>query len=145
MNPEELVYPLYKPEEAASPMRCTEQFQFCNPSLSKSRCGPLASWSDSITQSAPLFGMTSADFVNGSEANGTMASRYQWLILAIAEVALPTIRIVATLGSDSLVSLKYLANGIVGSLPDDQWQLDVEYWWAITLAYIQTALVDTAR
>ncbi|KAI7775670.1 hypothetical protein LA080_006452 [Diaporthe eres] len=145
LNPEELVYPLYKPEEAASPMRCTEQFQFCNPSLSKSRCGPLASWSDSITQSAPLFGMTSADFVNGSEANGTMASRYQWLILAIAELALTTIRVVATLGSDSLVSLKYLANGIVGSLQDDQWQLDVEYWWAITLAYIQPALVDTAR
>lgn len=146
-NADDGVSIVYQPEEAASPMGCTEQFQFCNSPHSMSRCGPLASWMDAMVQSAPLFGMTSADFVNTNEPNGTMISRYQWLTWILAGVSLSASRIVATLGPDSLGSLKYFANGFgfLWSLPDDQWQLDVEYWWAMSLASLQTALVDTAR
>lgn len=144
-NPDEVISPVYQPEEAASPMGCTEQFQFCNPSLSKSRCGPLASWNDAAVQSAPLFGMTSADFANTNKPNGTMISRYQWLASMMFNITVSTDRVVSTLGPDSLGSVKYLNSGFMGPLTDNQWQLDVEYWWAISLASLQTALVDTAR
>ncbi|KAL2277331.1 hypothetical protein FJTKL_00051 [Diaporthe vaccinii] len=55
---------VYQPEEAASPMGCVKQFQFCNPSLSSNKCGPLASWADAQNYAAPLFGITTEDFDN---------------------------------------------------------------------------------
>lgn len=89
--------------------------------------------------------MTTADWNDTYEPNGTMISRYDWLVGILSDVALYTDLIVSTLGQDSLGSLKYLTNGLIGSLPDNQWQLDVEYWWAISLASLQATMVDTAR
>lgn len=135
----------YQPDEAASPMGCTSQYQICNPSLSSNKCGPLASMLDATAQAAPLFGMTAADFENIDKPNGTMISRYQWLVMIVGEAAVSTQRIVNSLGPNSLVSPNYLSNGLMGSLPEDQWQLDVKYWWAIFLASLQAAFVETAR
>lgn len=138
-------FTVYRPDEAASPMGCTSQFQFCNPSLSSNKCGPLASQIDAQIESAPLFGMTAADFEKMGELNGTMISRYQWLNKIIDDAVVSTGSIVNSLGPDSLDSLKYFSNGFMGSLPDEQWQLDVKHWWAIFLASLQAGLVETAR
>lgn len=111
----------YRPDEAASPMGCTEQFQFCNPSLpSRSRCEPLASINDAQIQSAPLFGMTTADFFeNTSPPSGTMISCYQWLVMIINHMTPSTATLVTWLGPISLSSTKYLNYGVMGLLPDN--------------------------
>lgn len=141
-------YTVYLPEEAASPMGCTSQYQFCNPSLSGNSCGPLASFLDAGMGSAPLFGMSAADFEKAEAYNETMPSRYQWLLTIMAgdSPASQTIpNIVNTLGPYSLVSLESIGVGLMGSLPNDQWKLEVRYWWAILLAALQAGLVETAR
>lgn len=138
---------VYQPEEAASPMGCVEQFQFCNPSLSSNSCGPLASWDDAQLEAAPLFGMTTEDWANGLDptANNTIGSRYWWLIQVLDSGQTSIHSIVNNLGAEALTSLKYLSDGMMGPLPTNQWQLDVRYWWATYLASLQAAVVNTAR
>lgn len=49
------------------------------------------------------------------------------------------------LGPEALTSLKYISQGTMGPIPDNQWQLDVEYWWSTYLSSLQAGVVDTAR
>lgn len=138
---------VYQPEEAASPMGCVEQFQFCNPSLSSNNCGPLASWADAQVEALPLFGITTEEMQSDDvpATSNTLGSRYLWLIqvLAVSQAAIGTI--IMDLGPDALTSLKYLSSGTMGPLPDNQWQLDVRYWWATFLASLQAGVVNTAH
>lgn len=136
---------VYQPDEAASPMGCTSQYQFCNPSLPSNNCGPLGSLPDAQSQAAPLFGMSTADFEGTGEANGTMISRYQWLVYITGYAATSVSYLINSLGPSALSSPRYLNTGVIGSLPDDQWKTDVKYWWAIYLASLQAGFVDTAR
>lgn len=138
---------VYQPEEAASPMGCIQQFQFCNPSLSSNNCGPLASWADAQNYAAPLFGITTEDLENEIDppTSNIMGSRFVWLtqVLAFGQVSIEGV--VLDLGPEALTSIKYLTSGVMGSLPINQWQLDVRYWWATYLASLQQAVVNTAR
>lgn len=138
---------VYQSEEAASPMGCIRQYQFCNPSLSSNNCGPLASWYDAQLEAAPLFGMTIEDWGNEIDpsTNNTLGSRYAWLIQVLALGQASINNIITDLGPDALTSLKYLSSGIMGSLPTDQWRLDVRYWWATFLASLQAAVVNAAH
>lgn len=138
---------VYQPEEAASPLGCVSQYQFCNPSLSSNNCGPLVSWSDVQRESASLFGITTEDWDDGvfPTTSNTMGSRFVWLtqVLGLGQASIPSL--IMQLGQDALTSLKYFNSGTMGPLPIDQWQLDVRYWWATYLASVQTAVVDTAH
>lgn len=137
---------VYQPEEAASPLGCISQYQFCNPSMSGNNCGPLASWGDVQRESAYLFGVTPEDMENGvfPTTSNTMGSRFVWLtqVLGHGQASIPSL--IMQLGQDALTSLKYITSGIMGPLPTNQWQLDVRYWWATYLASVQAAVVDTA-
>lgn len=136
-------YRLYRPEEAASPMGCLRQHQFCNPS--SKTCGPLASYADAQLEAAPLFGIDAAEWENLTTPRDTLSSRFQWLLrlMTSTEAALQTT--ISTLGPDALTSLKYINHGTMGPISDNQWQLDVEYWWSTWLASLQAGVVDTAR
>lgn len=138
---------VYQPEEAASPMGCVDQFQFCNPSLSGNNCGPLASWADAQVEASPLFGITIEEMESEDvpTTSNTMGSRYVWLIQMLAFFQADISTIIMDLGPDALTSLKYLSSGIMGPLPANQWQLDVRYWWATYLASLQAAVVNTAH
>lgn len=138
---------VYMPEEAASPMGCISQYQFCNPSLSSNNCGPLASWYDAAVEAWPLFGMTLEDGESGTipTANNTMGSRYLWLLEVFASGQTSINNIVMGLGPDALTTVKYLHSGIVAALPINQWQFDVRYWWATYLASLQAAVVNAAH
>ncbi|KAG6365292.1 hypothetical protein INS49_006901 [Diaporthe citri] len=138
---------IYQPEEAASPMGCVKQYQFCNPSQSSDNCGPLAGWYDAALEAAHLFGMATKDMEDGIDppTNKPMASRYMWLleVLSLGQASID--KIIMDLGPDALTSPKYLSSGIMGPLPTNQWQLDVRYWWATYLATLQAAVVNTAH
>lgn len=136
----------YQSEEAASPMGCVTQYQFCNPSLSDNNCGPLASWADAQDESARLFGLTAEEMENGTvpATSNTIGSRYSWLIQAFVSAQPSIATIILNLGPDALTSLKYLNGGMMGPLPANQWQLDVRYWWATYMAVLQAAVVNSA-
>lgn len=137
----------YRPEQAASPMACVQQYQFCNPSLPEAdRCGPLASLIDAQTRSAHLFGMTEDQIANNDVPQTPAGSRYVWFLqfLTLVVPGLPVL--INVLGPNSLASQQSLsrASGYLGVVPDNQWQLDVENWWAIYMASLQAGMVDIA-
>lgn len=126
---------IYYPEEAASPLGCVQQFQFCNGALAPDkRCGPLAGWNDALHESEHLFD------VAGSGA----AVHFHWVVTQLNNVATDLHTLLQTLGSKSLASNAKLFQGIMGRLPPNQWQLDVTHWWSTYLASVQAAFVATA-
>ncbi|RWA10841.1 hypothetical protein EKO27_g4264 [Xylaria grammica] len=116
----------YMPKEAASPLGCVEQSQWCNTAYSKeSGCGPLASFYDSYVDAAVLFNLTEKDLSltrDDSEDKDRIGS----------------------LGAKSLSSQSKLEGGTQYRLPQNQWQLDVTNWWNGSLAHLQSVFVDTA-
>lgn len=135
---------VYRSDEAASPIACLQQFQFCD--ASESRCGPLSSWLDAQTGAADMFG-TTADFVMNNEipsADNPTTSRYIWFVALLA-MAVPQLNtVISQPGAKSLQSIEYLNAGYMGPLPDNQWQTDVTHWWATYLAGIQASVVSTS-
>lgn len=131
---------IYRPEEASSPLACVERYQFCN---ANRECGPLAG-KQAITQAGPVFNMSAFDIYNDIVPNDPVASRFYWFYLALFTMATDLDVMLKNLGPKAVLSQQSLFDGLVGPLPDDQWQIDVKYWWAIRLASIQAAFVDTS-
>ncbi|KAH8886884.1 hypothetical protein GQ53DRAFT_874475 [Thozetella sp. PMI_491] len=126
--------PTWRTEEAASPLGCTLQFQFCNTGLPEGRrCGPLASQSDAYYGATPLFNISA----NGT-ANTMNGIRFKWFW---SENSYSPSALVNLLGPQSLVSTQGARAGIQTLLPSNQWQLDVTNWWEGTLASLQIGAV----
>ena len=132
---------VYRPEEAASPLGCVEQYQFCN---AGKQCGPLAGMSDAVTQAAPYFNMTAFDFSYRVIPDDPVGSRFYWYYIALLGMSIDLDELILNLGPHALISHQSLLDGIMGPLPENQWQLDVTYWWATRLASMQAAFVNTA-
>lgn len=133
--------PAYRPDEAASPMACLAQFQFCD--ATTIRCGPLSSWADAQTEAGKLFG-TTLDAENPPLDKDPASSRFYWFV-ALMSYSVPELQsILHRLGASSLASTRNLYNGVMGPLRDDQWQVDVMQWWATYLAGVQAGVVSTA-
>lgn len=137
---------VYWPEEAASPLGCVTQFQFCNTALSPDkRCGPLASWNDAYSESAPLFNITRSQVSDdGYVPMDPTSTTLTWIVLQLNNAAASLYTLLQTLGPESLSSKASLIEGFMGRLPSNQWQLDVMHWWSTYLASIQGAFVETA-
>ncbi|KAF4543286.1 Cytochrome p450 protein [Lasiodiplodia theobromae] len=121
---------IFAQDEAASPMACVSQEQYCNPNLPEgSRCGPLSSRLDSWYSSYPVLFPEQA-----------MQDRVKWFW----DATLTVDNAVAYLGSQSLMSRNSLSGGAQGPLPDNQWHLDVQHWFETRLAYMQAYMVDLA-
>lgn len=136
---------LYRPEEASSPLGCVQQYQFCNPSLpADNRCGPLASWYDSLLGSSALFNLTEEELLSADFPSQQTGSRFSWLFRQMRDSTANIQQIISSLGARALASQQYLAYGIMGEIPDDQWQLDVSHWFSIYLSSIQAGVVNGA-
>lgn len=120
---------VYRQNEAASPLGCASQWQFCN--AYDTACGPLASFQDALSGASLAFEDDAAD-------------RLSWFInsLDIDEGTLPGMLEEAQ--NNALLSTQSLSSGLQGAaLPDNQWQLEVTNWFAICLAYMQQTLLET--
>lgn len=139
---------VYWPEEAASPLGCVKQFQFCNTALEVSphdQCGPLASWNDAVREAAPLFNMTAAEVSEvDTPPTSLAASRFSWFVQVLNNAGSNLSTLLQTLGPQSLASKANLIQGFMGRLPTNQWQLDVTHWWSTYLASSQAAFVEAA-
>lgn len=135
---------VYVPDEAASPMGCVQRFQYCN---SNKKCGSLASEIDSLTSAMPLFHEDSSDFWSVDESSDTpeaISSRFD--MFQVTKLAATTLySLLNSLGPSSLISSQHLNQGMMGPLPNNQWQLDVTHWFSMRMASIQAAFVNTAR
>lgn len=135
----------YKPAEAASPLGCFQQYQYCNGD--QYHCGPLGGTIDAQVQAGPLFDETEDEVLNlnGGFAPGDSASeRFQWFTTILPYNTVDILDTIGQLSSFSLISQQSISSGTMGSLPDNQWQLDVGHWWATSLASLQAAVVNVA-
>ncbi|KAI1277552.1 hypothetical protein F5Y07DRAFT_363307 [Xylaria sp. FL0933] len=135
----------YVPEEPASPLGCTNQYQFCNAAFEgTSGCGPLASVRDAIAGAAPFFETTYAEFTNQYFTNETGALFLYFANMYFSTSSQSADDVVKQLGATALTSQKTLISGIQGPIASHQWQQDVIHWWDISVAVQQSASLSQA-
>lgn len=122
-------------------MGCVEQTQFCN---AKGQCGDLASYWDALDSATLVItGSTPGVWNAAPDPLGENLSRFSWFANVLT-MAIDLITLVEVLGSGSLITQQKLMQGVMGPLPDNQWQLDVTHWWGTILASRQAACVSPA-
>ncbi|PHH74046.1 hypothetical protein CDD83_4635 [Cordyceps sp. RAO-2017] len=134
-TPDNRSYTLYWPQEAASPMACFKQFQYCN---GPGNCGPLASSYDAYRGAAPLFNV-SAERLMQNEETATVRDRYIWFSDLLVD-GLESFQ--DAISTESLQSQPRIHDGTVDPIPNNQWQLDVIQWWDTMLATIQQQFIS---
>lgn len=132
---------VYRPDEAASPMGCIQQYQYCN---ADHECGELASFYDAMATAAPFFDIPLEVIGGYANASGQTASQFTWFELIIYS-SYDLMSLLIDLGATSLVSRRNFELGYLGRIPSDQWKLDVTHWWTTLLAAKQAAFVSAAH
>jgi hypothetical protein len=128
---------VYMANEPASPLGCRVQYQYCNPNLPlESQCFPLASSSDAIQIGVPeLF----------PPEDVAAITRMFWAYYIAFGDFDHSASLLRVLGPGALLGRYGLGiDGIQGILPDNQWQLDAEHWFSISMAAIQLSFVTAA-
>ncbi|OJD36629.1 cytochrome p450 protein [Diplodia corticola] len=127
----------YFSSEAASPLACAVQEQYCSASLPPDRrCSALASSADALAD-------ITSKLLTDDEAG---VHRLQWFVASTTGRAPDLSTAVGRLGAQLLTGRYRLSqDGVQGGLlPDGQWQADVMHWHAMTMAALQDAFVQTA-
>lgn len=120
---------IYRQDEAASPLGCASQWQFCD--ADQTACGPMASYQDALLGALSTFKAEAAD-------------RLTWMFRSSNISPEMLLGIVRETKDHSLLSTQTLFHGSQGAtLPDNQWQLEVTNWFAICQALTQQSLVKT--
>lgn len=132
---------VYRPDEAASPMGCIQQWQYCN---AEHKCGELASYYDAVTTAAPCLNTSLEAALGYADVSGQTSSQFAYFG-AIMYSAQDLITILRVLGVAALDSSRQFESGFVGPIPSDQWKLDVTHWWTTMLAAKQAAFVNAAH
>lgn len=136
--------PMYRPDEAASPLGCVQRYQYCN---YNKQCGSLASRMDATSSAAPLFHLTPSEIwpvLESSRTPDATASRFMTFHKTLQSFS-DIYSLLNALGASSLLSPQHLAKGLMGPIPDNQWQLDVTHWFEIHMAAMQADFVNAAR
>jgi len=66
-----------------------------------------------------------------------------WLFMTTFGIAVGTRIPLAILGTHVLTARNRLNGPILGSLPENQWQLEVQHWHATAMAYLQGAFLQS--
>ncbi|KAI0202402.1 hypothetical protein F4808DRAFT_421519 [Astrocystis sublimbata] len=134
---------VYLPLEAASPLGCTDQYQFCSTQYKgPSGCGPLASFRDAVTGAAPFFNTTYEEYASTSAKTEAYA-RFQYFADTVYLLDNRVTVVISLLGPRSLLSQSTLVGGFQGPIAPDQWKMDVMHWQDISLASIQQVFLTT--
>jgi len=113
-------------------MACAEQHQTC---FGRENCTPLSGRLD--MQSRLI------DELEGPGGGASMRVRQWWVMKMVQHTRGETlVNIINQLESNSLTSRFTIANAMqAGTLPPDQWQRDVRYWFRIMMASLQYSLL----
>ncbi|KAK8075357.1 hypothetical protein PG997_010020 [Apiospora hydei] len=136
----------YRPEEAASPLGCIEQFQWCR-DPDQGQCGKLEGSLDSQISATPWFNISREDLEPDRPVSQTRlgsAIIWAWYALSIdsGDNLSTTIN---RIGAATLASQESISQGLMWTINEKQWQLDVTRWWHIMLASFQAKFVNTAQ
>lgn len=134
-------YTAYRPLEAASPMGCIQQYQYCN---ADRQCGDLASFADAMATAAKFFNISQEMIWQNTNVSGRASSRFEWFEM-IMFTSTEIRSMLKDLGSASLTSRQYYDAGHMSNVPDNQWKRDVAHWWATLMAAKQAAFVNAAH
>lgn len=140
----------YRPDTAASPLGCVQQWQLCNPSLPRDvACGPLASEVDAYRAAAPLFNITDGELGPDNEdrdsTRNPRGSAMIWGSLIQAYNPYLLYELLSQTRSKALSSADRFFGSIAMELADDQWKLDVTKWWNTLQAAQQASYINTVR
>jgi hypothetical protein len=139
----------FRPVEAALPLACVEQWQWCNSALPKgtnrSDCGPLAGRLPTAYGALPFFNLSSIDLDSDRPTSNIPAgARLIWPLEATFWAPTNVGAVIDHLGAKALDSQARLESGVQWSLLRDQWHFDATHWFYTILATVQAAFVDTA-
>jgi hypothetical protein len=125
----------YVQDEPLSVMACTQQFQYCNPSMPENeRCEPLRGLIDP-RRSERLH----AIFPDESQFAAIKWANFIWTgnFYTISAT-------LGFIGASALRARNSLSYGFSGPLPSNQWQLEAEHWVKAELASLQDVFVEAA-
>ena len=133
----------YLLKEPASPIACTDQYQFCRATTQGDiECPPLASLRDAFKAAAPLFDSHYSRMEQVDNFTSPLEARWIYFTMIFRLAPRFLVDVVATLGPTALRSQSTLIYGIQGPLEENQWQVDVSHWWDISNAGTQAAFVN---
>lgn len=122
-------------DEPVRVLGCTSQYQYCKPNAKL----------NTNTNCTPMAGIIQvASFAKSLWQTESQKALFNWSASAIMWTSMSMPRPLKTLGKSSLLSRYSLSNGIQGSLPDNQWQKEVEHWFTVILADLQRVVVEAA-
>ncbi|KAK7985794.1 hypothetical protein PG996_004965 [Apiospora saccharicola] len=136
----------YRPDEAASPLGCIEQYQWCR-DPAQGQCGNLEGSTDSQISAAPWFNVTRKELEPDRPVSQTkLGSIIIWAWYALSIDSGDNLGIIINkMGAASLASQEFLSQGLMWCLRKNQWQIDVTQWWNLRLAGFQAKFVNTAQ
>jgi hypothetical protein len=125
--------PLYVRDDAVRALGCIERLQICNPNLpANSSCTPLAGSSQAFQLAPQLW------------QDQTQQAYFNWSTSSIDNSAPDIGAVTLTMGAAALQSRGTLIMGVQSFIPDNQWELEVENLFKVTLASLQRLVVDQA-
>jgi hypothetical protein len=123
--------PIYFRDDPVRTLGCVERYQYCNPNLSgNSSCTPLGGIFQVSQSGAQLY------------QDPIQQEHFNWSTSAIKSMAAGLSEIINRLGTSALLSRNTLRKGIQSSLPNNQWELEVENWYKVTLADVQRSILE---
>ena len=124
---------LYVRDDPVRALGCVERYQFCNPNVStKSSCTTLGGIAQAVQRAPQLY--------QGEEQRAQL----KWSASAIALMAAGLREVTGLLGTSALQSRSTLTQGEQSTLPKNQWEVEVESWFKITLADLQRSILEHA-
>lgn len=123
----------YYQDEPASPMACLERQQLCITVKGQGRvCTPL---------------VTAMDIPQNTEAilqDREQLNRVIWFYNVLTSPSVHLAEVISNLHTGGLLARNSMSSNAQGFLPDNQWQLEVQHWFATIMAGIQQSFVRTA-
>ncbi|KAI1757375.1 hypothetical protein F4782DRAFT_127228 [Xylaria castorea] len=124
----------FQADEAGRALGCSVQQQFCHSGLPSSKnCTSLGSLYDTFVEMSDMLAEQEVEL-----------QRFQWIYTAAISAGFDLKTMLQTLGTQALTARSKLASSVQGPLSDNQWQMDVLYWYSIQMALIQKAFINTA-
>ena len=123
---------MFRQDEPGSPLGCREQEQYCVIGADEQqKCTALNAYPSAISDVFDLAGETEEDWID-------------WVTSSTFNALRRTGEPIAVLGTRVLLSRNKLNGPILGTLPGNQWQMEIKHLHAIAMAYIQAKFVQTA-
>ncbi|KAE9364713.1 hypothetical protein N431DRAFT_355340 [Stipitochalara longipes BDJ] len=122
---------MFRQSEPGSPLACKELEQYCYSGVKGQRkCTPLESLSNSMVDFADLLDEEDKAWIS-------------WLFMTTFNIAVGTRIPLSLLGTHVLMARNKLNGPLLGSLPENQWQLEVQHWHATAMAHLQAAFLES--